>query len=261
MVLRPASTPGNYPFPVIAWTPFAAGLAAGLGIALPLGAIGVLIVREGVERGIRAAGIAALAVATVDFTYALLAVVVGERIADALSGVERVVQLVGALALTAVVIIGVRDLVRSVRTPVGAALHPPSGGLVGPDGASFEHDVRPDPAVPPARTVPAEPSPPTDLPVGARRTFARFVGLTAINPMTAVYFVALTAGLAQRLTGAGAGAAFAVGVFLGSLAWQMVLAVGGGLAGSRMSEPVRITVSLVGYAIVAGYAVKLALGG
>jgi arginine exporter protein ArgO len=210
---------------VIAWTPFAAGLAAGLGIALPLGAIGVLIVREGVERGIRAAGIAALAVATVDFGYALVAVVVGDRLAEALSGVERAVQVVGALALTAVVVIGVRDLVRSVRA-----------------GAT-------------------EPSALPELPVGYRRTFLRFVGLTAINPMTAVYFVALTAGLSQRLAGPGAGAAFAVGVFLGSLAWQMVLAIGGGTAGSRMSERVRIGVSLAGYAIVAGYAVKLALGG
>jgi len=42
---------------------------------------------------------------------------------------------------------------------------------------------------------------------------------------------------------------------------QMVLAIGGGTAGSRMSERVRIGVSLAGYAIVAGYAVKLALGG
>jgi len=210
---------------VIAWTPFAAGLAAGLGIALPLGAIGVLIVREGVERGIRAAGVAALAVATVDFGYALVAVVVGDRIADALSGIERVVQVVGALALTAVVVIGVRDLLRSVRVGI------------------------------------TEPSALPDLPVGYLRTFLRFVGLTAINPMTAVYFVALTAGLSQRLSGPGAGAAFAVGVFLGSLAWQMVLAIGGGTAGSRMSERVRIGVSLAGYAIVAGYAVKLALGG
>ena len=210
---------------MIAWTPFAAGLAAGLGIALPLGAIGVLIVREGVERGIRAAGVAALAVATVDFGYALVAVVVGDRIADALSGVERVVQVVGALALTAVVVIGVRDLLRSVRVGV------------------------------------SKPSALPELPVGYRRTFLRFVGLTAINPMTAVYFVALTAGLSQRLAGPGAGAAFAIGVFLGSLAWQMVLAIGGGTAGSRMSERVRIGVSLAGYAIVAGYAVKLALGG
>ncbi len=224
---RPAS-PRAYPWPVIAWTPFAAGLGAGLGIALPLGAIGVLILREGVERGIRAAAVAALAVATVDFGYALVAVVVGERIAEALSGVERVVQLVGALALTAVVFIGVRDLLRSVRAA---------------PGATTEESVLPE------------------LPVGYGRTFLRFVGLTAINPMTAVYFVALTAGLAQRLSGPGAGAAFAVGVFLGSLAWQMVLAVGGGTAGSRMSERVRIGVSLAGYAIVAGYAVKLALGG
>lgn len=216
---------GAYSWPVIAWTPLAAGLAAGLGIALPLGAIGVLILREGVERGIRAAGVAALAVASVDFGYALLAVIIGERIADALSGVERVVQVVGALALTAVVVVGVRDLLRSVRAPQG------NGPSVVPE-----------------------------LPVGYLSTFLRFVGLTAINPMTAVYFVALTAGLSQRLAGPGAGTAFAVGVFLGSLAWQMVLAIGGATAGSRMSERVRVGVSLTGYAIVAGYAVKLAFG-
>jgi arginine exporter protein ArgO len=211
----------------MAWTPFAAGLAAGLGIALPLGAIGVLILREGVERGIRAAGVAALAVATVDFAYALVAVVVGERIADALSGVERVVQVVGAGALTVVVVLGVRDLLRGVRAASGAT------------GTS----------------------PQPELPVGYGSTFLRFIGLTAINPMTAVYFVALTAGLAQRLSGPGAGTAFAVGVFLGSLSWQMVLAIGGATAGARMSERVRIGVSLAGYVIVCGYAVKLALGG
>ena len=70
----PGGSPSTYPWAVIDWTPFAAGVAAGLGIALPLGAIGVLIVREGVERGIRAASVAALAVATVDFGYALVAV-------------------------------------------------------------------------------------------------------------------------------------------------------------------------------------------
>ncbi len=219
---------GAYPWPVIAWTPLVAGIAAGLGIALPLGAIGVLIVREGVERGIRAAGIAAVAVATVDFGYALLAVALGQRIADALSDVERIVQVVGALALTAVVVVGVRDLLRSLRAP--------------------------DPPVAP------EVSEVPELPIGSLSTFLRFVGLTAINPMTAVYFVALTAGLSQRLVGPGAGTAFAVGVFLGSLAWQLVLAIGGATAGSRMSERVRVGVSLTGYAIVAGYAVKLALG-
>lgn len=232
---------------MIPWTPFVAGLAAGLGIALPLGAIGVLILREGVERGLRTAGVAALAVASVDFVYALLAVVIGERIAVALAGVERVVQVVGALALTTVVVVGVRDLLNSVRGP--ERVRPPVGGSAraaadGPAPMALDSE-RPDLI---------------ELPVGYLSTFVRFVGLTAINPMTAVYFVALTAGLSQRLAGPGAGTAFALGVFLGSLAWQMVLAIGGATAGSRMSERVRVGVSLTGYAIVAAYAVKLAFG-
>ncbi len=233
---------------MIPWTPFLAGLAAGLGIALPLGAIGVLILREGVERGIRAAGVAALAVASVDFGYALLAVVIGERIADALSGIERVVHVVGAMALTTVVVVGVRDLLRSVRGH--ERVHPPVGGSARADTDGAPSSMDPD----------TQPTDLIELPVGYGTTFLRFVGLTAINPMTAVYFVALTAGLSQRLAGPGAGTAFAVGVFLGSLAWQMVLAIGGATAGSRMSERVRVGVSLTGYAIVAGYAVKLALG-
>ena len=154
-------------------------------------------------------------------------------------------QLVGALALTVVVVLGVRDLLRSVRRtqPVPT---------VGPEdpGSGVRSSV-----------PPPEQLEQIDLPVGYRSTFLRFVGLTAINPMTAVYFVALTAGLSSRLAGPGAGAAFAVGVLLGSLSWQMVLAVGGAAAGSRMSERIRIGVSLVGYMIVAAYAVRLALGG
>ena len=233
---------------MIEWSPFAAGLAAGLGIALPLGAIGVLIVREGVERGIRAAAVAALAVASVDFGYALVAVVVGERIAEALAGVERMVQLVGALALTVVVVLGVRDLLHSIHGP--APVPTPAAAIGG----------APEPAAPSSVTPHQQPPDLLELPVGYWATFLRFVGLTAINPMTAVYFVALTAGLSERLAGDSAGAAFAIGVFVGSLAWQMVLAVGGGLAGARMSDRVRIGVSLAGYAIVAAYAVRLALG-
>ena len=216
------------------WTPLLAGVTAGLGIALPLGAIGVLIVREGVERGVRVAGVAALAVALVDLSYAVVAVVLGTRIAEALSGAERLVQVVGAGALAIVVVVGVRDLLRNARAPSREPREPPEVAQTSTAGT-------------------------TRWAYG--RTFLRFVGLTAINPMTAVYFVALTAGLSQRLTGPGAGAAFAIGVFLGSLAWQEALAVGGATAAARMSERLRLAVSLLGYAIVTGYAIKLALGG
>lgn len=199
---------------------FGAGVLAGLGIALPLGAIGVLIVREGIERGLRAAVPAALAVACVDFAYALAATLLGARVSQALAGWERAIQLMGAAALTVVVGLGIRSTLRAARRSPA--------------------DVR------------------SPLPTG--HVFARFVGLTAVNPMTAVYFVALTAGLADRLTGGGAGIAFSVGVLVGSAAWQLVLAVGGALAGGGMTTGIRMGVSLAGYAIVAGYALRLALG-
>jgi arginine exporter protein ArgO len=205
--------------------PFGAGVLAGLAIALPLGAIGVLILREGVERGLRPALVAATAVATVDFAYAAVAVVLGARVSQALAGWERTIQVVGAIVLGVVAVVGARATLRSSRT-----------GVAGPSGA---------------RSAP-------ELPTA--HVFARFVGLTALNPLTAVYFVALTAGLGERVVGGGAGAAFALGVFVGSLAWQCVLAAAGGLAGGRMSPRVRLTVSLLGYAIVALYAVRLAVG-
>jgi arginine exporter protein ArgO len=201
--------------------PLVAGVLAGLGIALPLGAIGVLIVREGVQRGLRAAVPAALAVACVDLAYAAVAVLLGVRVADALAGGERLIQLLGAAALTVVVVMGVRSTLRDARR-----------------GTSVEAAA---------------------IPVPTTHVFARFVGLTAINPMTAVYFVALTTGLSDRLTGA-AGASFVVGVFVGSAAWQLVLALAGALAGGRMSPRFRVGVSLVGYGIVALYALRLAVG-
>ena len=204
--------------------PFGAGALAGLGVALPLGAIGVLIVREGVERGPRPAIAAGLAVACIDLAYATLAVVLGARVSAALAGYERVIQVVGAGALTVVVVVGVRGTLRAARSP--------RADLPGA----------------------ADPLP-------SRSVFLRFAALTAVNPMTAVYFVALTVGLSAQLTGAGAGSAFAVGVFVGSLAWQLVLAVGGSVAGARMAPSLRVGVSLVGYAIVAMYAVRLAVGG
>ena len=189
--------------PVLPIGPLAAGFLAGLGIALPLGAIGVLIVREGVERGLRAAVPAAVAVACVDLAYALVAVVLGVRVAETLAGWERTIQLVGAAALAIVVVWGVRGTLR---------------------GVGREH---PD--------APATPALPT------HHVFLRFVGLTAVNPMTAVYFAALTTGLSAQLTGP-AGAAFAAGVFLGSATWQLVLAFAGAFAGGRVGPGARVAI-------------------
>ena len=87
----------------------------------------------------------------------------------------------------------------------------------------------------------------------------RFVALTAVNPLTAVYFVVLTAGLGDTVAGASAGTRFALGVFLASWAWQLVLATVGALAGARLPGWARTATGVVGYLVVLGYAVRLAL--
>jgi arginine exporter protein ArgO len=197
---------------------FLAGLLAGLGVAVPLGAIGVLLVQEGVTRGWRAAAAGATGVALVDGGYALVAVVAGAAVSSALAGWERVIQVVGAVVLLAVVVHGLVGLRRSAAD----------------DAARIE------------------------LP--SSHVLRRFVALTAINPLTAVYFVALTAGLGSRVRGPAAGAAFVAGVFLASWAWQLVLATAGAVGGSRMPDWARTATGIAGYAVVTGYAVHLALG-
>jgi arginine exporter protein ArgO len=110
----------------------------------------------------------------------------------------------------------------------------------------------------PAAAVPA------DLGGTERRPLAclgRFVALTAINPMTAIYFTVLAAGLSATsgldLTRPAQATAFVAGIGLGSLSWQVVLATIGAVAGIRLSPSVRTGIGAVGYAIVLGYAVLL----
>ena len=132
---------------------FGAGALAGLGVALPLGAIGVLIVQEGISGGWRPAFAAGTGVALVDGAYAALAVAAGAAVTGVLTGRERAVQLVGAVVLVAVAVRGLLALRRPAEP-----------------GAAVPHS----------------------------RVLRRFVGLTAINPTTAVYFVVLTTGLRRR---------------------------------------------------------------
>ncbi len=195
---------------------FIAGLVAGLAIAIPLGAIGVLLVQEGVTRGWRPAAAGATGVALVDFAYACVAVVAGAAVADALTGRIRAVQLVGAVVLTAVAVRGLIGL----RRPAGAS------GLEVPTG----------------------------------QVMRRFFALTLVNPLTAVYFVVLTATLGSTLEGPAARTAFVLGVFLASWAWQLLLAAIGAFAGARLPGWARTATSVTGYLVVLGYAVRLTYG-
>lgn len=77
----------------------AAGLVAGLAVALPLGAVGVLLLQEGMTRGHRSALLGAAAVAAVDLVYAIAAVLAGTAVTAALAGRQGQVRLTSALVL------------------------------------------------------------------------------------------------------------------------------------------------------------------
>ncbi|MFD7228232.1 LysE family transporter [Streptomyces sp. NPDC059881] len=207
------------------WTTAVAGAAAGLGVAMPLGAMGVLLLQEGM-RDRRNAVAAAAAVAVVDLAYAAVATALGPLVASALSEVEAWVRLVSAVIL---MVIAVRGLWASRHMDDGlAAAEAHDGGGTG------------------AR-------------VGAGRTFTRFAALTLVNPTTALYFAALTTAQGGALSGGGAGVVFVAGVFVASLTWQQLLVAAGGFTGARIGARARAWTFRAGYGLVAVYAVKVAL--
>jgi arginine exporter protein ArgO len=214
-----------------------AGLVAGLAVAVPLGAIGVLILQEGLQRGWTAAATAATGVALVDLGYATLAAAAGTGATAVLAGRTRVVQLVGAVVLLAVAARGLTALGR--RPATASALDP------APESAPTPASAR-------------ETAGGSALP--RVRILRRFVAMTAINPLTAIYFVVLTAGLGATVAGRRAGTAFVLGVFAASWTWQLVLAAIGSFAGARLPGWARTATSAAGYLIVMGYAARLAVG-
>ncbi|HSD76914.1 MAG TPA: LysE family transporter, partial [Solirubrobacteraceae bacterium] len=155
-----------------------AGLAAGLAVAVPLGAIGALVVDLGLRHGTRTALAAGLGVATVDASYALLAVTAGASLAATLTGARDAIHVLSAAVLGLIALVLLRRAARARR----AAATGTAGALRAPPAA---HGV-----------------------------YARFVALTAVNPLTLATFAAVTAGLpAAGATGLGLGpaAAFVAG--------------------------------------------------
>ena len=105
--------------------PLVAGLVAGYGVAIPVGAIGVLVVDAGMRGGFRPAAAAASGVAAADLLYAALAAAAGTAIAALLEPWQRTVQLVAAAVLVGVAALGFWHL--RARREADPARTPPSG--------------------------------------------------------------------------------------------------------------------------------------
>jgi len=219
--------PRPYGLPVV--TALLAGAAAGLGIAIPVGAIAILIVETGLRRGFRLAAAAGAGAATVDGVYALVAAAFGAALAAVLAPWERPLRIVAVVVLVAIALRGLRGL-RAMSRP-GAA-----------DGAPIRPDVEA-----------------AERGGSAVRTYGVFVAITLLNPVTVTYFAALILGLGSTGTGPAEKVAFVAGAFLASLAWQTLLAAVGAFLHRRLSPRLRAAVVLLGNAIILAFAT--AIGG
>jgi threonine/homoserine/homoserine lactone efflux protein len=200
---------------------FWVGVIAGYGIAIPVGAIAVLIVQVGMRCGFWCAASAGAGAATADLVYSVLAVTGGAALASKVENLGGAVRWVSAGVL---VVLAVHGLYRVRRAQ--AAIQ-------------------------------------TRLP-GRREfagTYAKFVGLTIINPLTVVYFAAFVVGLglADGLS-VSEGVLFVIGAFLASLSWQTVLAGIGAVARHRLPRRFQVAAVVVGNLIVLAMAVLIVIG-
>lgn len=193
------------------------GLVTGYAIAVPVGAVAALIIALSARTSWSVGAAAGLGVATVDGVYAAIAVVAGSAVAAALEPIEDVLQVVSVAALLAIAAL---TLVHSLR-PAG-----PSDG---------------------SETLTWTPW----------RAWITFVGITAINPATVVYFAAIVVGGSVVIDGPAEGAVFVIAAFAASASWQVFVAsLGTGLRRWISGPRGRRTTGIVAAAVIAALALK-----
>ncbi len=91
-------------------------------------------------------------------------------------------------------------------------------------------------------------------------TYALFVGITAVNPTTVVYFAAVVLGNRHLVDGPLEGTAFVLAAFAASASWQFTLAGGGAVIGRVATGPrAHRNTGLVSAAVIAALAVHTML--
>jgi threonine/homoserine/homoserine lactone efflux protein len=89
------------------------------------------------------------------------------------------------------------------------------------------------------------------------RTYLLVLGLTITNPMTFLYFSALTLGLPAVGGGLAEKLVFAAGAFTASVSWQLFLAGSGALLHGRLPAWAQLTSRLIGSLVILGFAARI----
>ncbi|MEU6229925.1 LysE family transporter [Streptomyces sp. NPDC047042] len=201
-----------------------AGLLAGYGIAVPVGAVTTYLVSLTARTSLRTGVCAALGIATADGLYALLATLGGTALAGALQPVLVPLRWASALVLA----------VLAVRGGAGALRQYRAGALA----------------------TRADAMPPSPL-----RAFLMLVGITLLNPTTVIYFAALVLGSrASDAVSPWEQGVFVLAAFLASASWQLLIASGGALLGRALTgRRGRLVTALVSSAVIMALAVRMVL--
>ncbi|UUU28911.1 LysE family transporter [Streptomyces sp. CA-210063] len=199
-----------------------AGLLAGYGIAIPVGAVATYLVSLTARTSLRTGACAALGVATADGLYALLATVGGTALAAALRPVLEPLRWASALVLLALAARGAVTALRQYRT----------------------------------RRLTTRPR---QDPVGPARAYVVLLGITLLNPTTVVYFAALVLGSrSAEAVNPLEQTVFVLAAFLASASWQLLLAGGGALLGRALTgHRGRLVTGLLSSAVIAVLAVLM----
>lgn len=205
---------------------FVDGLLAGYGIAIPVGAIAILIVDRSLRGGFGLGFMAGAGAATVDLLYALVAVLAGAAVAEVLAPFASTLRFVSAAVLVGLGAFGLWRVRKATQA-----------------------------------TGPTKEAPASLKTSGHWQTYGQFVGLTLLNPLTVTYFVALVLGrdAGVKITPM-MGLAFVLGAGLASLSWQTLLAVSGALAKRYLSPLFQVYASVLGNLIVIGLGLRIFRG-
>lgn len=196
------------------------GMLAGYGIAIPVGAIAILIVHTGMRYGFREGLLAGAGAASADILFAALAAISGQALAVVLTPYAGVLESMSAAVLVGIGVYGLLKLRRTAPQP-DAAGHITAGGA---------------------------------------RTYLQFLGLTLLNPLTVAYFAALILGRGANLNfTSGERALFVIGAGLASLSWQTLLAGVGALAHRHLSPRAQVLTSIAGNLVVIGLGLRIIL--
>lgn len=200
---------------------FTLGFWSGLGLAVPLGPMAILLITTTIARGRRTGAVGALAMASVDFTYALVVFTLGSIVLKAIEPLILPLRVFGSIVL---ILVALRLLRKTKNSKLEAR-------------QVSENSTK-----------------------NLIATFGTFFGLTAINPATAFYFLAITPSVAQVSAGEGLNLDvlyFGLGVFTGSVIWQFALVTASHFISRRMSPSLQRALQYGGAILILALSVWL----